>query len=337
MRSPSRAPPASSRRASSMSPVMTLRSKPAENLPSRPIECHRLRRRLGVVERGVEPVERGERQCVRLAVVEGDDSDVAVERQGHEISHARTVPGPLGRPSKCPSTAGCRAGPDSRDERPELRAAERPGHAAPGRAARRVRPRDRAGDPRRRAGGPRRCSHSGRARSCCRWRTAAPTTPSTCTVPRRTRCCGTRAKTEICVTVTLVDGLVFARSPFHNSMNYRSVVIRGVARPVDDAAEHVDALRIISDHVVANWDHGRPPTATEIRKTMVVALPLDEASAKVRRGDPIDEPDDLAGPHWGGTVALRQPGARAPGRGGSPGRDRRSRRRSPARSGREPI
>jgi uncharacterized protein len=117
-------------------------------------------------------------------------------------------------------------------------------------------------------------------------------------------------KTEICVTVTLLDGLVLARSPFHNSMNYRSVVIRGVARPVDDEAEHVAALRIISDHVVSNWDHGRLPTATEIRKTMVVALPLDEASAKVRRGDPVDEPADLDGPHWAGTVALQQRWAR---------------------------
>jgi uncharacterized protein len=113
-------------------------------------------------------------------------------------------------------------------------------------------------------------------------------------------------ETEICVTVTLLDGLVFARSPFHNSMNYRSVVIRGVARPVDDIGEHVDALRRISNHVVTNWEHGREPTAAEIRKTMVIALPLEEASAKVRRGDPVDEPEDLDGPHWAGTVALRQ-------------------------------
>jgi uncharacterized protein len=113
-------------------------------------------------------------------------------------------------------------------------------------------------------------------------------------------------RTEICVTVTLIDGLVFARSPFHNSMNYRSVVIRGVARPVDDIGEHVDALRRISNHVVTSWEHGREPTAAEIRKTMVVALPLEEASAKVRRGDPVDEPGDLDGPHWAGTVALEQ-------------------------------
>jgi nitroimidazol reductase NimA-like FMN-containing flavoprotein (pyridoxamine 5'-phosphate oxidase superfamily) len=112
--------------------------------------------------------------------------------------------------------------------------------------------------------------------------------------------------TEVCVTVTLLDGLVFARTPFHNSMNFRSVVVRGVARPVDDSDEHVAALRCISDHVVANWDGGRVPTTNEVRKTMVVALPLTEASAKCRAGDPIDEPDDVDGPHWAGTVDLHQ-------------------------------
>jgi nitroimidazol reductase NimA-like FMN-containing flavoprotein (pyridoxamine 5'-phosphate oxidase superfamily) len=112
--------------------------------------------------------------------------------------------------------------------------------------------------------------------------------------------------TQICATVTIVDGLVFARTPFHNSMNYRSVVIRGAATPVTDPGEHAAALKCISDHVVANWDHGRAPTATEIKKTMVIALPLDEASAKVRTGDPVDEPADLDGAHWAGTVSLRR-------------------------------
>jgi nitroimidazol reductase NimA-like FMN-containing flavoprotein (pyridoxamine 5'-phosphate oxidase superfamily) len=112
--------------------------------------------------------------------------------------------------------------------------------------------------------------------------------------------------TEVCVTVTLLDGLVFARTPFHNSMNFRSVVIRGTAIPVTDPDEHAAALRCISDHVVANWDLGREPTEKEIKQTMVVALPLLEASAKVRRGDPIDEPEDLDGPHWAGTVPLVQ-------------------------------
>lgn len=109
---------------------------------------------------------------------------------------------------------------------------------------------------------------------------------------------------EMCATVTEVDGLVLARTPFHNSMNYRSVVVRGVGRRVDEPDEHLEALRLITDHVVPTWSDGRPPSATDLRRTLVLALPLDEASAKVRQGDPIDEPDDLDGPHWAGTVAV---------------------------------
>jgi nitroimidazol reductase NimA-like FMN-containing flavoprotein (pyridoxamine 5'-phosphate oxidase superfamily) len=110
---------------------------------------------------------------------------------------------------------------------------------------------------------------------------------------------------DVCVTVTIVDGIVVARTPFHNSMNYRSVVVRGVARRVDDPGEHVAALRAISDHVVPTWDAGRPPTELEIRKTMVLAVPLVEMSAKVRQGGPIDEPADLDGPYWAGHVPIR--------------------------------
>lgn len=110
--------------------------------------------------------------------------------------------------------------------------------------------------------------------------------------------------TDICVTVTIVDGLVIGRSAFHNSMNYRGVVVRGVARRVDDPDEHLRALAMISDHVVANWDTARPATATEIRKTMVVAVALDEVSAKIRAGDPIDDPEDLDGPFWAGHVPI---------------------------------
>jgi nitroimidazol reductase NimA-like FMN-containing flavoprotein (pyridoxamine 5'-phosphate oxidase superfamily) len=109
---------------------------------------------------------------------------------------------------------------------------------------------------------------------------------------------------ELCATVTEVDGLVLARTPFHNSMNYRSVVVRGTGRRVDDPDEHLAALRLITDHVVATWDDGRPPSESDLRRTLVLALPLDEASAKVRRGDPGDEPADLDGPHWAGTVDL---------------------------------
>jgi nitroimidazol reductase NimA-like FMN-containing flavoprotein (pyridoxamine 5'-phosphate oxidase superfamily) len=110
---------------------------------------------------------------------------------------------------------------------------------------------------------------------------------------------------DVCVTVTIVDGIVVGRSPFHNSMNYRGVVVRGTARLVDDPDEHLDALRLVSDHVVPTWDTGRPPTDKEIRKTMVIAVPLVEMSAKIRAGDPIDEPEDVDGPHWGGHVPIR--------------------------------
>jgi nitroimidazol reductase NimA-like FMN-containing flavoprotein (pyridoxamine 5'-phosphate oxidase superfamily) len=109
---------------------------------------------------------------------------------------------------------------------------------------------------------------------------------------------------DVCVTVTLVDGRVIGRSPFHNSMHYRAVVVRGVARRVDDPAEHVEALRLVSDHIVATWRSGRPPTGREVRKTMVIAVPLVEVSAKIRLGDPADEPEDLDGHHWGGYVPL---------------------------------
>ena len=109
---------------------------------------------------------------------------------------------------------------------------------------------------------------------------------------------------DVCATITIVDGIVIGRSPFHNSMNYRGVVVRGTARLVDDRDEHMEALRLVSDHVVATWDTGRPPTELEIRKTMVIAVPLLEMSAKMRTGDPIDEPEDLDGPHWAGHVPI---------------------------------
>ena len=110
---------------------------------------------------------------------------------------------------------------------------------------------------------------------------------------------------DICVTVTILDGMVVGRCPFHNSMNYRGVVVRGRARLVDDPAEHGAALRLVSDHVMPTWDSAREPTATEIRKTMVIAVPLVEMSAKIRTGDPIDEPEDVDGPYWAGHVPLR--------------------------------
>lgn len=109
---------------------------------------------------------------------------------------------------------------------------------------------------------------------------------------------------DVCVTVTIVDGLVIARTPFHNSMNYRSVVIRGVSEEIADPDDKREALRLISDHVVANWDTRRPPTDVEIRRTLILRVPLTEMSGKVRAGDPVDEDDDLDGPHWAGHVPI---------------------------------
>ena len=109
---------------------------------------------------------------------------------------------------------------------------------------------------------------------------------------------------EVCVTVTHLDGLVMARTPFHNSMNYRSVVVRGRARRIRDDQRRLYALKLITDHVVSHWDSVRPPSQTDLRKTIVLELPLAEASAKVRAGDPVDEPDDIAGPWWAGVVPI---------------------------------
>ena len=109
---------------------------------------------------------------------------------------------------------------------------------------------------------------------------------------------------EVCVTVTHLDGLVMARTPFHNSMNYRSVVVRGRARRILDDQRRLYALELITDQVVSHWDSVRPPSQTDLRKTMVLELPLAEASAKVRTGDPVDEPDDIAGPWWAGVVPI---------------------------------
>jgi uncharacterized protein len=110
---------------------------------------------------------------------------------------------------------------------------------------------------------------------------------------------------DVCVTVTLVDALVLSRSAFHHSMNYRSVVVVGAAVAVEDEETREIALRAIVDHTVpGRSDDCRGPDAAELRATRVIALPINEASAKVRTGPPIEEPDDLALPYWGGIVPL---------------------------------
>jgi nitroimidazol reductase NimA-like FMN-containing flavoprotein (pyridoxamine 5'-phosphate oxidase superfamily) len=111
---------------------------------------------------------------------------------------------------------------------------------------------------------------------------------------------------DVCVTVTLVDAFVLARSGFHHSMNYRSVVVLGKARQVTDREEKLNALRSFTNHIVpGRWDEVRPPTDQELKATTVLALPLDEVSAKMRSGGPIDDDEDYALPIWAGIVPVR--------------------------------
>ena len=109
----------------------------------------------------------------------------------------------------------------------------------------------------------------------------------------------------VCVTVTHVDGLVLARAAFHHSVNYRSVVILGTARLVEDPAEKMEALRVFTEHVMkGRWDDVRPPNEQEMKATTVLALPLEEVSAKVRTGGPIDDDEDYGLPVWAGVLPL---------------------------------
>jgi len=111
---------------------------------------------------------------------------------------------------------------------------------------------------------------------------------------------------EVCVTVTLIDGLVLARSAFHHSMNYRSVVIFGTAELVENEAEKYEALRHFTEHIVPQrWDEVRPPNAKELKATTVLRLPLQEASAKVRTGNPVDDEEDYDLNVWAGVIPLK--------------------------------
>jgi uncharacterized protein len=110
----------------------------------------------------------------------------------------------------------------------------------------------------------------------------------------------------VCLTATLLDGLVLARSAFHHSMNYRSVVLLGTAQPVVEDDEKLVALRAIVEHVApGRWAEVRPPNAKEMKATSVLRLPIDEGSAKVRTGPPVDDEEDYALPIWAGVVPLR--------------------------------
>ncbi len=115
-----------------------------------------------------------------------------------------------------------------------------------------------------------------------------------------------KRQVDVCVTVTLIDGLVLARSAFHHSMNYRSVVVFGRATEVTDPAEKMVAFRALVDHVApGRWNDVRAPNEKEIRSTLVLTLALTEASAKVRSGPPIDDEADYALPVWAGELPLR--------------------------------
>jgi len=108
---------------------------------------------------------------------------------------------------------------------------------------------------------------------------------------------------EVCVTVTHLDGLVCARAVFSHSVNYRCAVVFGTARMVTDEAERLAGLRAVTEQLIpGRWDAVRAPSRKELAATSVLALPLDEASVKVRTGPPSDEPEDVAGPAWAGVV-----------------------------------
>src|SRR5262249_7130365 len=117
----------------------------------------------------------------------------------------------------------------------------------------------------------------------------------------------------VCVTVTLLDGLVLARSIFNHSMNYRSVVVLGTATLVDDPAEKLEALRRLSEHILpGRWAESRQPNDRELKATFALRLPITECSAKVRQGPPIDDEEDYRFRTWAGVVPL-QVAARPPG------------------------
>lgn len=109
-----------------------------------------------------------------------------------------------------------------------------------------------------------------------------------------------------CVTVTLVDGLVLARSAFHHSMNYRSVVAFGTARTIEDETQKRNALRVVSEHLIrGRWDEVREPNAKELKATSVLEFQIEEASAKVRQGPPLDDEEDYSLSMWAGVLPLK--------------------------------
>jgi hypothetical protein len=111
---------------------------------------------------------------------------------------------------------------------------------------------------------------------------------------------------DVCLTVTIVDGIVLARSAFHHSMNYRSVVVFGKAIPVEEPGEKMEALYALSEHIIpGRWKDVREPNEQEMKATLVLKLPLEEASAKIRTGPPIDDEADYEIPVWSGVLPLK--------------------------------
>jgi nitroimidazol reductase NimA-like FMN-containing flavoprotein (pyridoxamine 5'-phosphate oxidase superfamily) len=109
----------------------------------------------------------------------------------------------------------------------------------------------------------------------------------------------------VCVTVSIIDGLVLARSAFHHSVNYRSVVVLGTARLVEDPTEKMEALRLFTEHIMkGRWDQIRWPSEQEMKGTTVLALAMEEVSAKVRTGGPVDDAEDYELPVWAGVLPL---------------------------------
>ncbi len=114
------------------------------------------------------------------------------------------------------------------------------------------------------------------------------------------------AGAQMCLTVTLLDGLVLARSAVHHSVNYRSVVLLGQATAIEEPAEKMEAIEAFTERLIpGRWDEARPPTAKELKAIQVLSLPLDEASAKLRSGPPIDDEEDYALDTWAGVIPLQ--------------------------------
>lgn len=114
-----------------------------------------------------------------------------------------------------------------------------------------------------------------------------------------------RAGAPVCLTVSLLDGLVLARSAMHHSANYRSAMLLGVAREVEDPGEKLEAMQAVVEHVVpGRWREVRAPNADELKATAVLAIPIEEASAKVRTGPPLDDEEDYALEAWAGIIPM---------------------------------